>query len=57
MKYRKAAIMESFVPAYQWQFGGSKKAARDVYKQASPEYIKQVIVAYDNETRKAFYND
>ena len=57
MKYRKAAIMEKFVEAYQWSFGGTKKAAREIFRKADPEYIKGVISAFDKQSFIAFYED
>lgn len=49
--------MEKFVAAYCWLFGGTKKAARDIYRKADKDYIAAVLRAYEKQSFIAFYED
>ena len=49
--------MKQFVDAYIWLFGGTKKAAKEIYRLSSAEYIESVISVYKRQLILAFYND
>lgn len=49
--------MDYFVSAYRWMFGGTKKAAREIFRKADPDYIKNVVSAYEKQSFIAFYED
>ena len=54
-------LMEDFVKAYTWMFGGSKKEAEKVYKEklaaGSGRYISEVINCFKNNARRCAYDD
>ena len=49
--------LKLFISAYVWMFGGTKKAEREIYKNADDEYIRIVIKAFLDQNRLAFWND
>lgn len=49
--------MDLFVDAYIWMFGGTKKAAREVYRKADHGYISAVIESYTRHFAFTFYED
>ena len=49
--------MEKFVEAYRWLFGGTKKAAREIYRKADKDFIVAVLRAYEKQSFIAFYED
>lgn len=52
-KYSK----RDFQVAYRWMFAATMKKGAEVYKSAAPEYIAEVVEAYRENFRNAFYND
>ena len=48
---------KEFIAAYVWMYGGTKKAAQDIYKRADPKYIQEIVSAYKKNCFLAFYND
>lgn len=50
-------MKNDFIKAFCYCYGVSKKNALSVYKSASIKYIKAVIDSYNNDVKKAFYND
>lgn len=51
----------TFITAYRWSYGGTKKQAEAVYKEnmaaGNTSYIRAVIDGYIHQSRLAFYND
>lgn len=51
----------TFITAYCWSYGGTKKQAEQVYKEnltaGNIGYIRAVIDGYIHQARLAFYND
>lgn len=51
----------TFIAAYQWSYGGTKKHAEQVYKEnmatGNTSYIRAIIDGYIHQSRLAFYND
>lgn len=60
---RKMAAIErmSFITAYTWIFGCSKKMAAKVYREEKAKkntgYIESVIACFNGNAKRAFYND
>lgn len=48
---------EKFVTAYMAMYGGTKYQALRAWYEADIEYIDVIISTFDNESKKAFYND
>lgn len=48
---------KSFINAYAWLYGSTKKQAKEIYKNSSIEYIESIIECFNNNAKKAFYND
>ena len=49
--------MNEFINAYCYCYGATKKEAKEVYKSASKQYIRAVIESFEQDSRKAFYED
>ena len=51
----------SFITAYTWIFGCTKKVAATVYWEEKAKkntgYIESVIACFDGNAKRAFYND
>ena len=50
-------MKKRFIDAYIYCYGGTRKQAENVYKNAGSEYIKAVIASYEIDAKKAFFND
>lgn len=50
-------MMNKFITAYCWMFGGTKTEAKIIFKCADQEYIKLIIDIYNKQTQKSFYED
>jgi dTDP-4-dehydrorhamnose reductase len=50
-------IKKTFIEAYIQLYGTSKKEAEKAYKNATPDYIIEIINSYKNDAKKQFYND
>lgn len=50
-------MKDKYIQAYCYLFGATKKEAIKSYKVADMEYIKEIIKAFDSNSKKAFYND
>lgn len=49
--------MKDFVNAYIWLYGGTQQNARRVYRNTGAGYHNAVIECFEENARKAFYND
>lgn len=50
-------MKETFINAYIYAYGATRKEAERAYKTASPAYIAAIIDSMRNEAKSAFYND
>lgn len=48
---------KTFINAFCYSYGATKKAAAEAWKNSSTEYKKEIIRGYFSECKKAFYND
>ena len=48
---------KNFIEAYVWLFGGTKKAAKEIYKKADNDYVSLIIESYAKQNRIAFWED
>lgn len=48
---------QDFINAYIYLYGTSKKEAEKAYKNASKDYINEIINTFKNDAAKTFYND
>ena len=49
--------MKAFVEAFVWLWGGTKKNARETYRNADENYKRLIIHCYETQNRLAFWND
>lgn len=50
-------MKQLFILAYCYCYGATKRQAAAAYKNATPDYIQEIIKAYNQDARNAFYND
>ena len=50
-------MKESFIKAFTWYYGSTRKEAGKMYREVNSDYINAIITAYRNECKKSFYND
>lgn len=54
-------MKSSFVTAYTWMYGETKKKAEGVYRRAMEiadyGYIKEIIDCFENNAKNSFLND
>ena len=57
----KTTDKTTFITAYCWDYGCTKKQAEQVYKEmlavGNIDYIRTTIEGYLHQSRLAFYND
>ena len=54
-------LMEDFVKAYTWMFGGSKASAGKIYEEklrsGNFRYISEIINCFNDNARRCAYDD
>ena len=53
----KSNYKNTFISAYIYCYGATKREAEKAYKNASINYIQAVIDSMKTDAKKAFYND
>lgn len=48
---------KQFLTAFCWLFGGSKRNAAEVYRNAAPDYITTIIECFQGNAARAFSED
>ena len=54
-------MKNTFIDAYVWLYGSTKKTAERIYRTAigcgDYRYVKEVIACFENNSKQSFYND
>lgn len=57
MIMNKSNYKNTFISAYMYCYGATKRDAEKAYKNANIEYIRAIIESLKNDAKSAFYND
>lgn len=54
---KKKYSKEQFIDAYIFFYGGTKKRAREIYKEVSRSFVDALCGGYEAQCKLAFYCD
>ena len=54
---RGGISQKDFISAYTWAWGGTKKDAREAYKNADDEYKRLIVKTWKSQSILTFWED